>query len=48
MRKIDSGNITDDKKIGYKFCNVCRILLKVNIRANHCDECNVCIEGSRL
>ncbi len=47
MKKSDSVSMkeTDDKKIGYRFCNSCRILLKLTTKTNHCDDCNICVEG---
>jgi hypothetical protein len=32
-------------KTGYRFCNQCRLLTKIDDNTNHCDDCNVCIEG---
>jgi len=29
----------------YKFCPQCNILVPNNKQVNHCDECNICIEG---
>jgi hypothetical protein len=41
-----SLNDTDEKmKIGYKYCSQCRILVEQNTNTQHCDDCNVCIEG---
>ncbi len=46
-KKSDSVKMkqTDDKTIGYRFCNSCRILMNLNNKTNHCDDCNICVEG---
>jgi hypothetical protein len=31
---------------GYKFCNQCHFLMNLDENTNHCDDCNVCVEGN--
>ena len=47
-RKNDNFKLEDSEnnlKQGYKFCNQCKIILKLDSNTNHCQDCNVCIEG---
>ena len=43
-----NGKINVDGTRGYenhKYCKTCNILVHNNRKVNHCDECNICIEG---
>ena len=33
---------------GYQFCNICHIYVDTKSNTNHCEDCNVCIEGNRV
>ena len=35
-----------NKKGGYQFCNICHIYVDTKSNTNHCEDCNVCIEGN--
>jgi hypothetical protein len=30
---------------GFKYCNKCNIIINSSVKANHCHDCNICIEG---
>ena len=45
---INLNDINQSYKEGYKFCNQCRILMHLDTNTNHCDDCNVCIEGINI
>lgn len=33
---------------GYQFCNKCHIYVETKSNTNHCEDCNVCVEGKYL
>lgn len=50
--KNNSEQVMYDTKMrsngGYKFCNQCHIFINTDNKVNHCEDCNVCIEGKFL
>ena len=32
----------------YRICKVCNVIMNRNKDTNHCDDCNVCIEGKLI
>jgi hypothetical protein len=45
-RDLEENKNSRNKKGGYKFCNICHIYIDKNSNTNHCEDCNVCIEGN--
>jgi len=41
--KLNLNNISGYEN--HKYCKICNILVPNSQNVNHCDECNICIEG---
>jgi hypothetical protein len=41
--KVNVANIAGYEN--HKYCKTCNILVPNNRNVNHCDECDICIEG---
>ncbi len=41
----NENNNDKNKKRGLQFCNICHIYVDTKCYTNHCEDCNVCVEG---
>jgi hypothetical protein len=29
----------------YRICNICKVIMRIEDKTEHCDECNICVVG---
>lgn len=46
--EANNQNKNRNKRKGYQFCNICHIYVDTKSNTNHCEDCNVCVEGNIL